>query len=218
MPDDRRARYNQMEKDLFLKLDSGQDKEMFNQASLTNTCLQVSNGAVYPIAGMPMWEPLHDLKLDALADLIDEMQGNPIFLAYAYRSDAERIMKRFEKLRPINLTECKTEVSLRNAMHRWQSGDCSLMLTHPLSSAHGIDGLQKRGHTLVWFGLNWSLELYDQFNARLHRQGQGVPVVCHHILTKDTLDQAQALALVDKASTQDGLRRAINDYRQQRGI
>lgn len=218
MPDDLRARYDQMEKDFFLQLDSGQSKEMFNQASLTNACLQFSNGAVYPIAGMPMWEPIHELKLDALEDLIEEMQGNPIFLAYAYRSDAERIMKRFEKLRPVNLTDCKTEVSLQNAMHRWQSGDCPLMIAHPASAGHGIDGLQKRGHTLVWYGLNWSLELYDQFNARIHRQGQGIPVICHHILTKDTLDQAQAMALVDKAATQDGLRKAVNTYRQQRGI
>ena len=82
---------------------------------------------------------------------------------------------------------------------------------------HGIDGLQKNGHSVVWFGLNWSLDLYDQMNARLRRQGQGVPVICHRILTRDTLDQAQALALEEKATTQSGLRNAVKQYRLQKG-
>ena len=83
---------------------------------------------------------------------------------------------------------------------------------------HGIDGLQKRGHTVVWYGLNWSLDLYDQMNARIRRQGQGAPVICHRILMLDTLDQAQALALTEKASTQAGLRNAVKQYRLTRGI
>ena len=81
---------------------------------------------------------------------------------------------------------------------------------------HGIDGLQQAGHTLVWYGLNWSLDLYDQFNARIRRQGQGAPVICHRILCGDTLDQAQALALDAKADTQIALRKAIKDYRKKR--
>lgn len=81
------------------------------------------------------------------------------------------------------------------------------------SMGHGVDGLQDAGHTLVWFGLNWSLDLYEQFNARLRRQGQGVPVICHRILARDTLDMAQAEALGDKALTQNSLRAAIKRYR-----
>ena len=81
---------------------------------------------------------------------------------------------------------------------------------------HGIDELQKNGHHLVWYGLNWSLDLYDQFNARLRRQGQGVPVICHRIVCNDTMDQAQALALSSKANTQQSLRKAIKDYRESR--
>ncbi len=123
--------------------------------------------------------------LDALEDIIDEAQGSPILCAYAYRSDAERIMERFKALRPINLTECKSKASLTNAMHRWKTGDCRLMICHPASMGHGIDGLQKNGHILVWYGLNWSLDrsldLYEQFNARVRRQGQGTPVICHHL-------------------------------------
>ena len=165
-----------------------------------------------------MWEPIHELKLDALEDIIDEAQGNPVFCAYAFRHDAERIMKRFKHLDPINLTECKSESALKNAMERWKSGKCQLMLAHPASAAHGIDGLQHAGRHLVWFGLTWSLDLYEQFNARIRRQGQGASVICHRILVSKTLDQAQALALDEKASTQAGLRDAVKQYRMDKGV
>lgn len=217
MPDELRNKYEQMERDLFFQLDNGSTVEVFNQASLTNKCLQFSNGAVYPVAGLPLWEPVHDLKLEALEEIIDEAQGKPVLCAYAYRSDAERIMTKFKDLRPINLTDCKSEKSLEVAMRRWGEGDCALMIGHPASMGHGIDGLQKTGHILVWYGLNWSLDLYDQFNARLRRQGQGVPVICHRIMVKDTLDQAQAMALNEKATTQAGLRKAVKQYRLTKG-
>jgi hypothetical protein len=87
------------------------------------------------------------------------------------------------------------------------------MIGHPASMGHGLDGLQKAGHTIVWYGLNWSLDLYDQFNARIRRQGQGVPVICHRILCLDTLDQAQSIALEEKSKTQSSLRNAISKYR-----
>lgn len=208
-----RAKYEQMEKDFFLQLDSGAEKELFNQASLTNSCLQFSNGAIYPVAGMPLWEAIHDTKLEALDEIIEEANGQPILCMYQYRSDAARIMERFKKLDPINLTECKSESSLQNAMTRWTTNNCQLMIAHPGSAAHGIDGLQKTGHIIVWFGLNWSLELYMQANARLHRQGQGAPVICHRILAIDTLDQAQAAALDEKATNQTALRNAVKNYR-----
>lgn len=217
MPDDLRAKYDKMEREFFLQLDSGKEVEVFNQAALTNKCLQFANGAVYPIAGMPLWEPVHDLKLEALEEILDEAQGSPVLCAYAYRSDAQRIMERFEALDPINLTECKSEAALNNAMYRWKNNDCQLMIGHPASMGHGIDGLQKNGHILVWYGLNWSLDLYEQFNARVRRQGQGVPVICHRILMQATLDQAQALALDEKATTQAGLRNAVKQYRLTKG-
>jgi SNF2 family DNA or RNA helicase len=218
MPDSLRARYEKMEKEFFLVLDSGKEVEAFNQAALTNKCLQFSNGAMYPVAGMPLWEPVHDLKLEALEDIIDDANGSPILCAYAYRSDAARIMEKFKHLDPINLTECKSETSLTNAMHRWKTGDCQLMIGHPASMGHGIDGLQANGHILVWYGLNWSLDLYEQFNARVRRQGQGVPVICHRIMCQATLDQAQALALDDKATTQAGLRNAVKQYRISKNV
>ena len=218
MPESLRVRYEKMEREFFLVLDSGKEIEAFNQASLTNKCLQFSNGAMYPVAGMPLWEPVHDLKLEALEEIIDEANGSPILCSYAYRSDAARIMEKFKHLDPINLTECKSESSLTNAMHRWKTGDCALMIGHPASMGHGIDGLQNNGHILVWYGLNWSLDLYEQFNARVRRQGQGVPVICHRIMCQDTLDQAQALALDEKATTQAGLRNAIKEYRQSKKL
>lgn len=218
MPDDLRSKYERLEREFFMVLDSGKEVEAFNQAALTNKCLQFSNGAMYPVAGMPLWEPVHDLKLEALEDIIDEANGSPILCAYAYRSDAARIMEKFKHLDPINLTECKSEASLTNAMHRWKTGDCALMIGHPASMGHGIDGLQKNGHILVWYGLNWSLDLYEQFNARVRRQGQGVPVICHRIMCQATLDQAQALALDEKATTQAGLRNAVKQYRMSKNV
>ena len=216
LPGELRAAYDAMEKEFFIRLESGREVEMFNQASLTNKCLQFANGAMYPIAGMPLWEPIHSLKLDALEDIIEEANGKPVLCAYAYVSDAERIMQRFHKLRPINLTACKSEKSLKDAMDRWTTGRCQLMIGHPASMGHGLDGLQHYGNTLVWFGLNWSLDLYDQFNARIRRQGQGAPVICHRILCADTLDQAQSLALDSKATTQASLRAAIKQYRHKK--
>ena len=213
MPTEIRYLYETMEREFFVQLDSGTSVEVFNAAALTNKCLQFANGAVYPVPGMPLWEAVHDLKLEALEEIIEESNGQPILCSYAYRSDAERIMQRFAELRPINLTECHSEASLTNAMYRWQSGDCQLLIGHAASMGHGLDGLQANGHTIVWFGLNWSLDLYDQFNARIRRQGQGAPVICHRILCRDTLDQAQALALNDKAKTQSDLRSAIKSYR-----
>jgi len=103
--------------------------------------------------------------------------------------------------------------------HRFliRNSDGEVFISHN-SMGHGIDGLQKNGHILVWYGLNWSLDLYEQFNARVRRQGQGAPVMCHRILMQNTLDQAQALALDEKATTQAGLRNAVKQYRQSRGV
>lgn len=210
-----RELYDQMEKDLFIQLDSGTEIELFNQASLTNKCLQFSNGALYPTPGLPLWEVIHDEKLDALEEIIGEAGGKPVLCSYAYRSDAARIMERFKDLDPINLTGCRSEKSLQAAMHRWTTGDCRLMIGHPASMGHGIDGLQTGGNILVWFGLTWSLGQYDQFNARIRRQGQGMPVICHRIMTINTLDQAQELSLVGKGDVQVSLKKAIKQYREQ---
>jgi len=215
---DLREQYEKMEKEFFIRLESGAEIEMFNQASLTNRCLQFSNGAMYPVVGMPIWEPIHDMKLDALEDIIEEANGQSVLCAYAYVSDSERIMQRFHKLRPINLSHCKSDKSLNEAMRRWKAGDCPLMIGYPGSMGHGLDGLQHHGHILAWFGMNWSLDYVDQFNARIRRQGQGAPVLQHRILCAGTLDEAQALAIEQKATTQTSLRKAIKEYRSTKGV
>lgn len=216
LPPGLRDDYDQLEEDFFLMLDSGQEIELFNKASLMNKLLQFSNGAVYINPGQPQWEAVHDLKLEALGDIIEEAQGNQILCSYAYKSDAERIMNKFKKLKPINLTTCKSEKSLNEAMNRWRHGDCPLMIGHPMSMGHGIDGLQDGGSTLVWYGLTWSLDLFDQFNARVRRQGQGKPVICHRILCEDTVDYIQVVALQDKSATEESLKRAVREYRKQK--
>jgi len=217
LPRSVRAQYDQLEKELFFSLDNGQEVEVFNKAALTNKCLQFSNGAVYPVSGLPVWEAVHDAKLDALEEIVEEAGGSPILCAYAFRSDAERIMERFKKLRPINLTKCKSEKDLLGAMARWKAWDCPLMIGHPASMGHGVDGLQDAGHLLAWYGSTWSLDIHEQFNARVRRQGQGRPVICHRLVVPDTMEQAQWLALESKADTQTALRAAIDQYRKQRG-
>jgi len=214
LPEDVQSRYDAMEREFFIKLDSGADVEIFNQGSLTNKCLQFSNGFMYPVSGMPLWEPIHSLKLEALKDILEEAGGQPVLCAYAYVADAERIMHHFAHLRPINLTKCKSEQSLNEAMRRWVQGDCKLMIGHPASMGHGLDGLQQAGHIVVWYGMNWSLDLTDQFNARIRRQGQGSPVICHRIICPTTLDMAQLMALSDKSEIQTSLRSAIKEYRK----
>lgn len=214
-----REKYDQMERELFLHIDAcGKDVEIFNQVALMAKCLQYGNGAIYPVSGVTHWEPIHDLKLDALEEIIDEAQGNPVLCAYAYKSDAERIMKKFAHLNPVNLTECKSETALKGAMARWKSGQLPLLIGHPASMGHGIDGLQEAGYTTVWYGLTYNLDHYVQFNGRLRRQNQPKPVVCHRLMVMDTLDQVQAAALDDKSNTEAGLRRAIKEYRISRGV
>lgn len=216
LPDKLKSHYKQLEDDLFFTLDNGTDIEVFNKVAMMNKCLQFTAGAVYPVTGLPLWEPVHDLKLEALDDIIEEANGSQILCGYQFRSDAERIMEKFKKLKPINLTECKSDKALNNAMDRWKKEDCRLMIGHPASMSHGVDGLQHAGHILVWFGLTWSLDYYKQFNARLRRQGQGVPVIAHRIIIPKTLDIVQTLRLADKDVTEAALRRAIKEYRSLR--
>lgn len=217
LADKHRAQYEELEMQLFTELDNGEELEVKNEAAKSNKCLQFSNGAAYTNTETREWHPVHDAKLDALDDILEEAAGEPVLLAYSYRPDAYRIMKRFPYAR--NITGM-SGLEFNNTLVDWQAGRLRLLIGHPASMGHGVDGLQKRGKIMVWFGLNWSLELYLQFNARLHRQGQGHPVICHRILTRDTLDDAVRLALEAKDQTQSDLRRAVDEYRKykQRGL
>lgn len=214
LPEDLRNTYDDMEKNFFLQLDQTSGLEIFNQSSLMNKCLQFSNGAVYLETGKPEFKTLHDLKLDVLEEILEDAQGSPVLCSYAFKSDAVRIMERFKHLKPINLTECKSGTKLEDAMNRWGRGECPLMIGHPRSMGHGTEGLQHAGKTLVWFGLTYTLEWYEQFNSRILRDGQKEPVMCHRIMTLNTFDQAQDLSLKNKYTAQKDLMNAVKEYRR----
>ena len=214
LPTKIRAMYDTAEKEFFIQLDNG-EITIATVAVMINKCLQIANGNLYKEDGT--FENLHDLKLEALSDIIDEAQGDQILCAYTFKSDAQQILKKTVALQPVNLTDCKSEKALSVAMDRWSKGDCPLMIGHPASMGHGIDGLQKNGHILVWFGLNWSLDLTDQMNARINRNGQTKPIICHRILCRNTFDEVVLERLNEKRETEESLKKAISSYRNKRG-
>jgi len=167
-----------------------------NAAVLSGKLLQMANGAVYDDKNKA--HLIHDRKLDALEDLIEGANGKPVLVAYWYRHDLERIQKRF----PIR--QIKTPKDIED----WNDGSIPIAVIHPASAGHGLN-LQSGGSTLIWFGLTWSLELYQQTNARLYRQGQNETVVIHHIIAKDTIDEDVMAALTRKGKTQASLIDAV---------
>ncbi len=212
MPEKAMVHYQEIEKEMFTRLDDGTEIELFNRASVSNKCAQAANGSPYKSPETSEWVNLHEVKLEALDDIIEESGGSPVLIAYSFKSDAERIMKRYKKLKPVNLTTTPSN-QLRKTINDWIDGKIKVMIGHAASLGHGIDGLQESGNTLVWFGLNWSLELYLQMNARLDRQGQTKPVIIHRILCNDTIDLAISDALIRKTDDQDGLKDSIQRYR-----
>jgi SNF2 family DNA or RNA helicase len=212
LPESARRSYIEMEKKMFTVLDSGGEVEVFSKSSISNKTLQFCNGTPYLNSSSPDYEVLHDAKLDALEDILEEAAGSPVLCSYSFRADAERIMKRFKKYKPVNLTATKSK-DTGDVIDRWNRGEIGLMVGHPASMGHGIDGLQEAGSILVWFGLNWSLELYDQMCGRLNRQGQTKPVSVIRILCNDTIDLAVADAIERKTDSQEGLKAALQRYR-----
>jgi SNF2 family DNA or RNA helicase len=210
-----RAQYEQLERELFTELDNGTTLEVDNAAAKTTKCLQFAAGSIITNTETREWQKVHDAKLDALEGIVEESSGQPILVAYNYRADAQRIMERFKYA--LNLTAMSGEM-FNETLRNWVDGKVRMLIGHPASMGHGVDRLQHAGNILVWFGPNWSLELTQQFNARLHRQGQTGPVTCHRILTKNTLDEAVILALDVKHQTQEALRAAVDEYRRRKGL
>jgi len=167
-----------------------------NAAVLSGKLLQMANGAVYDDKNKA--HLIHDRKLDALEDLIEGANGKPVLVAYWYKHDLERIQKRFPA------RQIKTSKDIED----WNNGNIPIATIHPASAGHGLN-LQSGGSTLIWFGLTWSLELYQQTNARLYRQGQNETVVIHHIIAKDTIDEDVMTALTRKEKTQASLIDAV---------
>ena len=168
-----------------------------NAASLSNKLLQMANGAVY--GEEQSVHHIHDEKLNALEDLIESANGKPVLVAYWFKHDLARIKAKFPFVR-----EIKTDADIR----AWNRGEIEVGVIHPASAGHGLN-LQTGGSTLIWFGLTWSLELYQQTNARLYRQGQKSTVVIHHIVTKGTIDERVLKALEKKEKTQNSLIDAV---------
>lgn len=201
LSDDERERYDELKRDLVLQLPDG-DITAANAASLSNKLSQMANGAIYSDTGEII--PIHDRKLDALEDLIEAANGKPLLVAYWFKHDYERIATRLRKLH-IPFSKLDTADSIRS----WNNGELPVAVIHPASAGHGLN-LQSGGSSLVWFGLTWSLELYQQTNARLWRQGQTADtVVIQHIVTKGTIDSRILKALSTKDSTQSALIDAV---------
>jgi SNF2 family DNA or RNA helicase len=193
--------YNDMKRDLVLNL-SEDEITASNAASLSNKLSQIANGAIYNEDGDMI--KIHDRKLDALEDLIEEANGKSVLVAYWFKHDFKRISERLDALK-ISFCTMDTSENIR----RWNAGKIPVALIHPASAGHGLN-IQSGGSCLVWFGLTWSLELYQQTNARLWRQGQkSETVVIHHIVAEKTIDERILTALSQKEKIQDSLIEAV---------
>nr|WP_271497357.1 DEAD/DEAH box helicase [Enterococcus sp. 5H] len=192
-----RTKYKTLERDYVLEL-TNSDVVAANAAVLSNKLLQMANGCIYDEEDQP--QIIHEAKLDALERIIEEAQGQPILVFYSYKHDLARILKRFKQATALDIKS--------DHIDQWNDGKIDLLLAHPQSAGHGLN-LQKGGHIIVWFGLTWSLEYYQQANARLDRQGQTESVIVHHIVAKDTLDEQVIGALQQKEVNQDALLEAV---------
>ena len=188
-------KYKKFKKEMVMTI---QEKEIdaINAASLSNKLIQLANGSIYD--DDKKFYEIHNKKLDKLEEIIESANGKPVLVAYWFKADKERIEKRFK------VREIKTADDIK----QWNMGMINLALIHPASAGHGLN-LQSGGSTLVWFSLTWSLELYQQTNARLYRQGQKDTVVIHHLITKNTIDEDIMKSLKRKDKTQEALMRAV---------
>ncbi|NLE25101.1 MAG: DEAD/DEAH box helicase [Clostridiaceae bacterium] len=195
-------KYNDFERDQVLNLiteNGSAEVSAMSAATLSNKLMQFANGAVYDENKTP--HVVHDLKLEAVEDIIEAAQGQPVLIAYTYESDRERLKDKLSKYKPVVL---KTEQHIKD----WNAGKIQVLIMHPASGGHGLN-LQAGGHIVVWFGMTWSSELYQQFNGRLDRQGQKEVVIINHIVACDTIDQDVVKSLSTKITTERGLLEAV---------
>lgn len=202
MSEKEKKTYESFKHQLVLELDSQEEISASSAGVLCGKLSQLANGAIYDENHSV--REIHDRKLDVLEDLIEASCGKPVLVAYWYKHDRDRIANRLKSL-GVEFEDIKTEVSIR----KWNEGKIPVGLIHPASAGHGLN-LQNGGSTLIWFGLTWSLELYEQTNARLYRQGQNSKtVVIHHIITEGTIDEEILKALERKDRTQGALINAV---------
>lgn len=196
MSDEEKSLYERMEADMILQFGEGKDIDAVNVAALNNKLQQMANGAVYNESGEV--QLIHDRKLDVLEDLIEAANGKPLLVAYWFKHDRDRIKERF-KVRDIDTAK---------DIEDWNAGKISVALIHPASAGHGLN-LQEGGSAIVWFSQIWSLELYQQLNARLWRQGQKHTVVIEHLVTEGTVDEDILRAIEKKDNTQEAMINAV---------
>jgi len=200
---DRKAQiaYNEMEKKAVLQTDEG-DITAVTAAVLTNKLLQLCNGAAYDEDRRVI--PVHECKMEAFMELVESLNGEPALVFYNFQHDRDRLLLALAKtgLRIRQLKGPKDEDD-------WNAGEIDILLAHPASTAYGLNLQDGPGHHIVWFGLNWSLELYQQANKRLHRQGQQQPVIVHHLIVEGGMDETVRSVLEQRGATQDALIEAL---------
>lgn len=196
--DEAQAAYTEMEKEAVLELGPNEIVDAGTAAVVSGKLLQIANGAVYDEDGKT--HIIHESKLDTLEDVIESVNGRPVLVFYAYQHDLERIMQRFPQARKL---EGSAEIDA------WNRGEIPILLAHPAGAGHGLN-LQAGGNHIVWFGLTWSLELYQQANARIYRQGvKGERVTITHLVAEGTIDEDVMKVLDGKATRQDALLEAV---------
>ena len=194
-----RERYEDFERRQVIAFEDETDISAVNAAALSNKLLQFANGAIYDEE--KNFREVHRHKLEALDEILDAANGKPVLTYYSFRHDAARITAHMKKYKPVHLNG-------RGDIEKWNNREIRLLLAHPASAGHGLN-LQAGGNIIVWFGLTWSLELYQQANARLHRQGQSNSVVVHHLVASATMDEDVVKALTRKADCQNALLEAV---------
>ena len=200
---DSRAResYEEMEKELVLELENGEEIDVVNAAALSNKLLQLSNGAVYD-ENAKIHE-IHKCKIESFMELVESLEGKNLLVFYAFKHDLSRIMESLSKSGK-KIRVLSNDDDIRD----WNSGKIDILLAHPASAAYGLN-LQDGGNHVIWFGLNWSLELYQQANKRLHRQGQKEKVIIHHLVCSNTRDEDVMKALQSKGDIQEELLQSL---------
>jgi len=195
-------KYRKFEKDCVLGVSDGDDILATTAVSLTNKLLQFASGAVYD--DEHNWHEVSTTKLEALSELLEQTH-EPVLLFYNYQHEKERILKEHPEA-----VAFKGEPDILNS---WNAGQIPLLLCHPASVAYGLN-MQEGGHIIVWYSPTWNLELYEQANARLHRQGQQKPVIMYHLVCKGTMDETVMGALRGKGNVQASLMRRLSEIRE----
>lgn len=203
LPPAAKKRYKELEQEHVIELfEDDETISATSAAAVMGKLLQLSGGAVYDDKGN--WVEFHDEKIKALADIIDTA-SEPVLVFYGYRHERERLFKAFEKLHP-------REIKGQKDIADWNAGKVKLLIAHPASAGYGLN-LQEGGHIVVWYSLPWSLELYQQANARLYRQGQTKPVIINHLITEGTVDEDVMRSLKAKDTSQAALMEALKERR-----